>query len=73
MIRLTDCQGVKLFENRMEDVTGEAATLMIDGGSVMIFDALEEQDEPIPLRTSVNGGPQVNKTSLAFKSLPVCF
>jgi hypothetical protein len=44
---------------------GEPATLTIDGGSVMIFDALED---PIHLRTC---GPQVHKTSPAFKSIPV--
>ena len=33
---------------RVGFVEGKPETLMIDGGSVMIFDALEEQDAPGP-------------------------
>ena len=53
----------------LEDVTGEAATLMIDGGSVMIFDALEEQDAPGPNTFDSEADRKMMASAAAF--LPV--
>ena len=40
---------------RVGFVEGKPETLMIDGGSVMIFDALEEQDAPITFESAADG------------------